>query len=100
MSTTPSAFDPGRERPDKVAIELWPMLGGDPEARLEAIVISEVDLDELLAELPPEVTVEHRYRLINSISVRGRAGALLALTQLPMVRSIEAVRPVSAVHPT
>lgn len=100
MSRSSAAFDPVGLRPDKVAPDLWPMLDGDPAARLEAIVVAEVDLDELLAGLPSEVTVEHRYRLINSISVTARADALLALTRLPMVRSIESVRPVSALPQT
>lgn len=76
--------------------ELWTMLEGDPEARLQAIVIADADLDALLAELPEDVEIEHRYRLINSISVTARAGTLRELMQLPRVKSIESVRPVTA----
>jgi hypothetical protein len=75
---------------------LWSAMSGEPGREMEAIIVSTGGLDALLAQLPEDVTVDHMYRLINSVSVRTSAGTLRSLVGLPMIKAIEGVRPVSA----
>lgn len=79
-----------------VDADLWQALSGDPAEEVEAILVSAATIETLLAELPAEVTVGHRYRLINAISVQATAAALRRLARLPMIKRIESVRPVAA----
>ena len=79
----------------RVDPELADLLRGDPATELDAIVMATGRLDDLLASLPPDVTVRHEYRLIGSISVTAPAGAIRRLSTMNAVRSIERDRPVS-----
>lgn len=80
----------------QVDADLWQALSGDPAEEVEAILVSAATIETLLAELPAEVTVGHRYRLINAISVQATAAALRRLARLPVIKRIESVRPVAA----
>lgn len=79
----------------RVDPELAGLLDGDPSVRLEAIVMSSRGLDELLAALPREVKVTHKYRLIGSVAVIAPAGALRKLAASSAVASMEPVRGVT-----
>ena len=85
--------------PAQVDPELWRSLSGDPAEEFEAILVSAAGLETLLAQLPAGVTVGHKYRLINSVSVRATAAAIRGLVRLPMIKRIEGVRPVAACEP-
>ena len=85
--------------PPQIDAEFWQALGGDPGEQMEAILVSAEGLETLLAGLPDEVTVAHKYRLINAVSVRATAAAIRGLVRLPMIKRIEAVRPVAACEP-
>jgi hypothetical protein len=84
----------------RVDAELGRQLGGDPNTRLEVIVTAAGGLDALLAALPPEVTVDHVYRLIDGAAVHGPAGALARLARAPVVKSMESVRTVRSQSPS
>jgi len=80
----------------KLDPELARQMDGDPEAQLEAIVTAASKLEDLLASLPPEVVVQHRYHLLGGVAVKASVGALRRLAQLPAVKAIEPVRDVKA----
>lgn len=80
----------------KVDPELAHRLEGDPDALLEAIVMAQDALDDLLASLPAGIVVDHSYRLIRGLAVTASAGTLRRLALLPAVKSIEPVRDVQA----
>ena len=69
-------------------------LSGDPRVSVEAIVRSTTGLDELIAALPREVTILHKYRLISSLAVSAPAGVLLRLAESDTVAYMEPVRDV------
>jgi hypothetical protein len=74
-------------------------LAGDPGTSLEVIVTAAGGLDTLLAALPPEVTVDHVYRLIAGAAIHGPAGALARLARSPAVQTMEPVRTVRSQAP-
>ena len=76
--------------------EMVRQLNGDPDAELEAIVTARDEVDELLASLPADVVVRHRYRLIPGIAISAPVGVLRQLVELPTVKSIEPVRALRA----
>lgn len=84
-----------QEMPASTDPELTLQLGGDPNEPLQAIVTSTDGLDALLAELPPEVHVDHAYTMTASVCVTARPSDLRRLIEMPMVKSIE---PVKTVH--
>ncbi len=66
-------------------------LGEEPSGKLEVIVRARRDLDELLAQLPADVEVQHTYRLIDGAAVRCSISSLRLLAASPAVKSIEPV---------
>lgn len=75
--------------------ELDDFLKGDPMRSLDAIILAQGRLDDLMDSLPDEVTVHYQYRLIGSVSVTAPAGALRRLAAMSTVKAIEPVRDVS-----
>lgn len=75
--------------------ELADLLSGDPLRPLEAIIMAQGRLEDLVDSLPADVTVRYTYRLIGSISVTAPAGALRLLASSDAVKAIEPVRPVT-----
>jgi len=75
--------------------EMDDLLQGDPSQELDAIILAQGRLDDLLASLPDEVTVNYKYRLIGSVSVTAPAGTLRRLATMKSVKAIEPVRDVS-----
>jgi hypothetical protein len=84
----------------RIEPELVRQLHGDPGAHLEVIVTASTGLDALLAAVPPDVTVDHVYRLIDGVAVHGPARALARLARAPAVKSMEPVRPVRSQTPS
>ena len=80
----------------RVDPDLRAQLEGDPEAPLEAILVAETAIEDLLASLPEEVVVTQRYRLIQGIAVSAPVGIMRRLAALPTVKAIEPVRTVRA----
>lgn len=80
--------------PARVDPDLALQLAGDPQAQLEVTIVARDGLDELLQSLPSDIEVQHRYHLIPSVTVTARAGTLRAVAGMPVVKSIEPVRPV------
>jgi hypothetical protein len=77
-----------------IAADLSGPLAGDPKAPLEVIITAAGGLDELLAQLPPEVRVDHTYRLSRSVAVTASAAALRRVAKLSSVGAMEPVRDV------
>jgi len=67
---------------------------GDGAVPQQAIVTAQDGLDDLLAQLPPEIRVDYTYSLSHSVCVTALPKDLRRLQQLPMVKSIEPVRDV------
>jgi len=78
----------------RIEPELAVRLRGDPGTRLEVILTATDGLDELVAQLPTDVQVEHRYRLIAGVAVTATAGTLRRVAEMSVVKSMEPVRPV------
>lgn len=76
--------------------ELARLFDENPGVEVEAIVFSADGLDDLLAQLPPDVRVVYQYRLNPSVCVAATGSSLRRLADLPVVKSIEPVRSVSA----
>jgi len=74
--------------------ELMIEMTNDGDTPLQAIVTAIDGLDDLLAQLPPGIRVDHTYSLIGSICVTARPRDLRQLISMPVVKSIEPVRPV------
>lgn len=79
-----------------IAADLTSRLSGDPKAPLEVIITASDGLDELLAQLPPDVRVDHTYRLTHSVAVTASAGSLRQVARLSVVGAMEPVRDVQA----
>jgi len=79
---------------ERIDPDLDRLLRGDPMAELDAIVIGQDSLDDLVAQLPGSVEIRHRYGLICGLAVHGPAWALRELADKPVVKSIEPVRAV------
>ena len=79
----------------RVDPEIAARMRSDPDGRLEAIVTAKGKLDDLLGQLPSEVLVEHRYRLIGSVAVLASGRVLQRVADLSTVAAIEPVRGVS-----
>ena len=79
-----------------IAADLTGRLAGDPQAPLEVILTASGGLDEMLAQLPPEVRVDHTYRLTQSAAVTAPAGSLRRVAELAVVGAMEPVRDVQA----
>ncbi len=74
--------------------ELALELAGDSTTPLQAIVTSKNGLEALLDKLPAEIHIDHAYRLTASVCVTAKPSDLRRLIDMPMVKSIESVRPV------
>jgi hypothetical protein len=60
---------------------------------VDAIVVA-ADLEQLKVRLPKGVRIRHEYGLIGGLAVTASPEALRALSQMPVVRSIEPDREV------
>ena len=80
----------------QIAADLSNRLSGDPKTPLEVIITASDGLDELLAQLPPDVRVDHTYRLTHSVAVTASAGCLRQVARLSAVGAMEPVRDVQA----
>jgi hypothetical protein len=80
----------------RIELDLSRRLSGDPKTPIEAILTAADGLDELLAELGPDIQVDYTYRLTASVAVTAPAGALRRLADRPAVKSIEPVRSVKS----
>ena len=78
----------------RVEPELTRRMSGDPKTSIEAILTATGGLEDLLAQLPPDVRVDHTYRLTHSVAVTASAAALRKVAQLPAVQAMEPVRDV------
>jgi len=78
----------------RIAADLSRQLSTNPTTPIEAILTAAEGLDELLAQLPPDVQVDHTYRLSHSVAVTASAGTLRRLAELPAVEAMEPVRDV------
>ena len=89
---------PAVEHPTRAAVdpEFLNQLLADPDEVLECIVMARGGLAQLEESMPDSVHVEQRYRLIDGLSVSATAAAILELSHLPSVKSIEPVRPVTS----
>jgi hypothetical protein len=80
--------------PARVDPELAQMMERDPQAELEVTIVARDGLDELLRSLPSDIAIQREYHLIPSVTATARASTLQAVAEMPIVKSIEPVRPV------
>ena len=80
----------------RIESDLSRQLAGDPKALVEVIITAADGLDELVAQLPAGVHVEHTYRLINGLAITAPARTLQQVARMPEVKTMEPVRGVQA----
>lgn len=79
--------------------ELATRLASEPNSLIAVIVTGRGPIEDLTAALPPDTTVTHAYRLIQSLAIEATGATILALAAHPAVAAIEAVRGVEAWSP-